>query len=97
VSNNADSPDNVGTNPKQVSTKGELKPLEVSGITAVTFGTLVFLMATMLMVVFRSKLVESGHENWIAIGASGVVLGLLGQRYARRRLIRIARAKKLEN
>jgi hypothetical protein len=94
VSNNADSPSSEVTNPKQVSSKGELKPLEVSGITAVTFGTLVFLMATMLMVVFRTKLVEAGHENWIAIGASGVVLGLLGQRYARRRLIRIARATK---
>ncbi len=94
MSNNADSPDNGVTNPKQISGKGELKPLEVNGITAVTFGTLIFLMATMAMVVFRDRLVESGHENWIAIGASGVVLGLLGQRYTRRRLIRMARAKK---
>ena len=94
MSNNADSPGNPGQSEKNVSGKGELKPLEVNGITAVTFGTLVFIMATMVMVVFRSRLVEAGHENWIAIGASGIVLGLLGQRYARRRLVRIARENK---
>ena len=94
MSNNADSPSNEVTNPKQVPAKGELKPLEVNGITAVTFGTLVFIMATMLMVVFRDRLVAAGHENWIAIGACGVVLGLLGQRYTKRRVVRIARANK---
>ena len=94
MSNNADSPEVGVTKPQQGSVKGELKPLEVNGITAVTFGTLVFIMATMLMVVFRDRLVEAGHENWIAIGACGIVLGLLGQRYTRRRLVRLAKAQK---
>lgn len=93
MSNNADSPDNGVTNPKQISGKGELKPLEVNGITAVTFGTVVFLVGTLIMVIFRDQLSESGRENWIAICASGVVLGLLGQRYTRRRLARITKAK----
>jgi hypothetical protein len=70
----------------------ELEPLEVSGVTAVTLGTAIWSVATLIMVLIRDKLEASGRGNWIAIGVAGIILGLLGMRYTKRRVARIERS-----
>jgi hypothetical protein len=71
----------------------ELTPLEVNGITAVTLGTGIWSVATLVMVLMRDQLEASGRGDWIAIGVCGIILGLLGMRYTKRRAARIERAK----
>jgi hypothetical protein len=71
----------------------QLTPLEVNGITAVTIGTGIWSVATLIMVLMREQLESSGRGNWIAIGVCGIILGLLGMRYTRRRAARIEQAK----
>lgn len=71
----------------------ELKPLEVNGITAVTLGTIIWSVATLIMVLMRDQLEVAGRGNWIAIGVAGIFLGLLGMRYTKRRATRIERNK----
>jgi len=41
----------------------------------------------------REQLEDAGRGNWIAIGVAGIVLGLLGMRYTKRRAARIERNK----
>jgi hypothetical protein len=75
----------------------ELTPLEVNGITAVTLGTGIWSVATLIMVLMRDQLEASGRGNWIAIGVCGIILGLLGMRYTKRRADRIEQAKDSSN
>ena len=92
VSNHADSLSESG---KEVETNGEklaLEPLEINGITAVIVGTIVWTVATVIMILMRDQLEASGRGNWVWICACGVVLGLLGIRYTRRRAARIAKS-----
>jgi hypothetical protein len=67
----------------------ELMPLEVNGIKAVTIGTVIWSVATLIMVFMRDQLEAAGRGNWIAIGVAGIILGLLGMRYTKRRAARI--------
>ena len=93
MGNSADSLDeSVPTSAGQRS-KSELTPLEVNGITAVTLGTGIWSVATLIMVLMRDLLEASGRGDWIAIGVCGIILGLLGMRYTKRRAARIERAK----
>ena len=92
VSNHADSLSESG---KEAKTNGEtlaLEPLEVNGITAVIVGTIVWTVATVIMILMRDQLEASGRGNWVWICACGVLLGLLGIRYTRRRAARIAKS-----
>lgn len=73
--------------------KTELTPLEVNGITAVTIGTGIWSVATLVMVLMRDQLEAAGRGDWVAIGVCGIILGLLGMRYTKRRVARIERAK----
>jgi hypothetical protein len=45
------------------------------------------------MVLMRNQLEEAGRGNWIAIGVAGIILGLLGMRYTKRRAARIEKSK----
>jgi uncharacterized membrane protein len=73
--------------------KKELKPLEVNGITAVTIGTFLWLIALIVLLSKRTWLIQNNHENWTYIAASGMTLGLLGYRYTTNRLKRIKSTK----
>jgi hypothetical protein len=93
MGNSADSLNDFGSGTDGKAAKKELAPLEVNGITAVTVGTGVWSVATLLMVLMRDQLEASGRGDWIAIGVCGIILGLLGMRYTKRRAARIERAK----
>jgi hypothetical protein len=93
MGNSADSLNDFGSETGGKATKKELKPLEVNGITAVTLGTGIWSVATLIMVLMRDQLEASGRGDWIAIGVCGIILGLLGMRYTKRRAARIERTK----
>lgn len=93
MGNSADSLNDFGSEADGKAAKNELKPLEVNGITAVTLGTGLWAVATLVMVLMRDRLEASGRGDWIAIGVCGIILGLLGMRYTRRRAARIEQAK----
>jgi len=92
MGNGADSLNDSGSSSIDSPEKKQLTPLEVNGITAVTIGTGIWSVATLIMVLMRDQLEASGRNNWIAIGVCGIILGLLGMRYTKRRAARIERA-----
>mgnify|MGYP000400616911 FL=1 len=93
MGNGADSLNDSGSSSIDSPEKKQLTPLEVNGITAVTIGTGIWSVATLIMVLMRDQLEASGRNNWIAIGVCGIILGLLGMRYTKRRATRIEQAK----
>ena len=93
MGNVADSLNDFGSESGDKPLPNELLPLEVNGITAVTIGTGIWSVATLVMVLLRDQLEASGRGNWIAIGVCGIILGLLGMRYTKRRAARIEQAK----
>jgi hypothetical protein len=93
MGNGADSLNESDANTALVTLKNELKPLEVNGITAVTIGTGIWSVATLVMVLMRDQLEASGRGDWVAIGVCGIILGLLGMRYTKRRAARIEKTK----
>ena len=93
MSNHADSLSESNESNNGQRPKKELAPLEVNGITAVTIGTVIWSVATLIMVLMRNQLEEAGRSNWIAIGVAGIILGLLGMRYTKRRAARIEKSK----
>lgn len=93
MGNGADSLNDFESSGESQGSRNELMPLEVNGITAVTIGTGVWSVATLIMVLMRDQLEASGRDSWIAIGVCGIILGLLGIRYTKRRAARIERAK----
>jgi hypothetical protein len=92
VSNHADSLSESGKEAKTNGEKLALEPLEINGITAVMVGTIFWTVATVIMILMRDQLEASGRGNWVWICACGVLLGLLGIRYTRRRAARIAKS-----
>jgi hypothetical protein len=93
MGNGADSLNDSGSSSIDSPEKKQLTPLEVNGITAVTIGTGIWSVATLIMVLMRDQLEASGRSNWISIGVCGIILGLLGMRYTKRRAARIEQAK----
>lgn len=93
MGNDADSLNESRTSSNDSRSSTQLEPLEVNGITAVTIGTGIWSVATLVLVLMRDQLEASGRENWIAIGVCGIILGLLGIRYTKRRAARIKQAK----
>ena len=86
----------VGSTPKNLDSSTEaklnqraLKPLEVNGVTAVTLGTIIWLISLVVLLLTSSWLDENSRGHWIWIAASGVVLGLLGYRYTTNRVKRL--------
>lgn len=76
--------------------KFELKPLEVNGITAVTIGTLIWLITFFAFIFSKRLLVNQGHEDWVQIAGLGFVLGLIGIRYTIRRHKKLLSEKPIE-
>ena len=97
MSNSADSLNKSDSSSDGQGSGKELMPLEVNGITAVTIGTGIWSVATLVMVLMRDQLEASGRGDWVAIGVCGIILGLLGMRYTKRRAARIEQAKDSSN
>ncbi len=85
MSNSADSP-------RTSQVVHSLEPLNVTGITTATIGTVVWAIATVVLFAVRGSLADSGRGDWPIIAATGTFLGLLGIRYARRRAARLERS-----
>lgn len=81
-------PKNFESSEPKKSNGPNLKPLQVNGITAVTLGTITWLIALFVLLLARSWLDENSRTHWIWIAASGVVLGLLGYWYTTNRVKR---------
>jgi hypothetical protein len=70
-------------------TPREIKPMEVDIFKIVVIGTVLYAIAFVVMLPFRTSLENAGHGRWLWIALSGVVLGFMGlgitYRRARRR------------
>jgi hypothetical protein len=70
--------------------KPEIEPMEVDDARIVAVGTALFAVAFVVLLAFRSSLDHAGHGRWPWVALSGVVLGLAGWTYCRRRARRLA-------
>jgi len=69
----------------------ELKPMEVDLGRIVLIGTVLYAVAAAVLLPLQSSLTHDGHGRWPWVAVSGVVLGLLGLVYVKRRDRAIAR------
>lgn len=69
------------------------RPLDVDGVRSVTVGTVLWVVAFLALLPFRSRLEEAGNGWWLWTCLAGAGLGLLGIEYTRRRRDAIARVR----
>lgn len=69
------------------------RPLDVDGVRSVTVGTVLWVVALLALLPFRSRLEEAGNGWWLWTCLAGAGLGLLGIEYTRRRRDAIARVR----
>lgn len=74
-----------------------LEALDVDGVAAVTVGTGLWVVATVVMLVMRPQLVADDRGWWLWVGLAGTGLGLLGIWYCRRRRDTLARVAAAES
>lgn len=67
-----------------------LAPVDVDGVRAVATGTVVWTVLLVACLVLRGPLEESGRGWWTGVCLAGMLLGLLGLWFVRRRRDRIA-------
>lgn len=65
--------------------EAEVKPLDVSGIPTVIAGIVAWAVALVLVLIFRSDLKADDRGWWLWVTVAGLVLGVLGLVYCRRR------------
>ena len=63
----------------------DVQPLEVDLARIVAYGTVLFALAFVGMLVFHADLTRAGHRNWLWIALTGTVFGLLGWAFTKRR------------
>ncbi len=69
------------------------KPLDVDGVQTVLVGTVLWAVAFVVLLFFRSELEEQGRAWWLWTALAGAGLGMLGFEYTRRRRDAIARVR----
>lgn len=69
--------------------KPALEPIPVDGVSAVKVGTIIWTIGFLISLLARTPLQKNGitDAHWVCL--AGVVLGLLGQIYTRRRVNRL--------
>ena len=77
----------------ELNTSGALEPISVDGVRAVTIGTAIWAVALVICLIERKIFSDLAHSMFwtqgVRICSAGVVLGLLGQIYTRRRVNRL--------
>ena len=63
----------------------DVRPLDVTGVRTVAVGTVLFLVATVVLLLAHDWLEETGREWWLWTCVTGFGLGLFGSEYCRRR------------
>ena len=63
----------------------DVRPLDVTGVRTVAVGTVLFLIATVVLALSHDWLEETGREWWLWTCVAGFGLGLFGSEYCRRR------------
>jgi hypothetical protein len=69
-----------------------VEPMETNDVLIVGIGTALFAVAAVILLPMHTSLERSGHGRWPWIAVAGVVLGLLGLVYCRRRAQRMSKA-----
>lgn len=70
------------------------KPLDVDGVRSVTVGTVLWVIAFLVLLTMRGRLEDEGRSWWLWTCLAGAGLGLLGIEYTRRRRDAIARVRR---
>jgi hypothetical protein len=63
----------------------DVEPLDVDGVRTVAVGTVLWLLAFVLLLPFYGKLQETDREWWLWTCVAGFGLGIIGWDYCRRR------------
>jgi len=63
----------------------EVAPLDVDGVGAVAVGTVLWTVALVACLVFRTQLADAGNGWWTWVCLAGALLGLAGLWFVRRR------------
>jgi hypothetical protein len=71
-------------------TRGNPEPVDVDGVAAITTGTVLWALAFLALLPFRSRLADHGADWWLWTCVAGVGMGLWGINYCRRRRDRLA-------
>ena len=79
-------------NGQNSSPNKQLEPLDVTGVTTVTLGTVVWAIAAVVLFLAKGQL-SADSQDWPWIALAGTILGLMGIRYTKRRAARVAKAK----
>ena len=66
-------------------TRPPLEPIETDDVRVVTVGTLLWALALGALLPFAGRLADAGHGSWLWTCLVGVLLGLGGIVYCRRR------------
>lgn len=65
--------------------------METNDVLIVAIGTALFAVAFVILITLRTSLEHSGHGRWPWIALSGMLLGLVGLVYCRRRQQRMSK------
>lgn len=73
------------------------EPVDVDGVAVITVGTVLWALAFLVLLPFRSRLAAHDADWWLWTCAAGVALGLYGIAYCRRRRARLERSRRAQN